>query len=435
MDTIFDLIHRQNELPKGNIYKKVIKNNTYFYHQYRESGKNYSIKLNNDEVAPLKEQIEERKVIEKNIKALLKNGNREIELSTFAKEYTGYVMSGNIVVAEFNKGVLVPPTHKLCPLVIKRTNSIYEFLKSRSIDSGRTNSRLLRKVLNINVKDDTLVSLCSYAASISDNYWFKPKHSKLKYEDISFNNDIFFDTALKGIITVYPKKLILTPELTTNGSYEKGWRNIDGNWWLYKVGTINERYSEVFYSRLFEKLNLPTAHYEIDGNYIRTANFAKGVNFEPMVSLVGDNEDIEYIYDALNKINHQIALDYLRLITFDVVLNNVDRHNENCGILRDKETGEIISLAPNYDDNLSLISRNTTLIATEQEGFLSLFLKTIRKSKKIKKGLKEIEFPIITSNLLRSIHEEIGLEIEVDFEAIERYIMFRYETVIKAINK
>lgn len=435
MDTIFDLIHRQNELPKGNIYKKVIKNNTYFYHQYRESGKNYSIKLNNDEVAPLKEQIEERKVIEKNIKALLKNGNREIELSTFAKEYTGYVMSGNIVVAEFNKGVLVPPTHKLCPLVIKRTNSIYEFLKSRSIDSGRTNSRLLRKVLNINVKDDTLVSLCSYAASISDNYWFKPKHSKLKYEDISFNNDIFFDTALKGIITVYPKKLILTPELTTNGSYEKGWRNIDGNWWLYKVGTINERYSEVFYSRLFEKLNLPTAHYEIDGNYIRTANFAKGVNFEPMVSLVGDNEDIEYIYDALNKINHQIALDYLRLITFDVVLNNVDRHNENCGILRDKETGEIISLAPNYDDNLSLISRNTTLIATEQEGFLSLFLKTIRKSKKIKEGLKEIEFPIITSNLLRSIHEEIGLEIEVDFEAIERYIMFRYETVIKAINK
>lgn len=435
MDTIFDLIHRQNELPKGNIYKKVIKNNTYFYHQYRENGKNYSIKLNNDEIAPLKAQIEERKVIEKNIKALLKNGNREIELSTCAKEYTGYVMSGNTIVAEFNKGALVPPTHKLCPLVIKRTNSIYEFLKSRSIDSGRTNSRLLRKVLNINVKDDTLISLCSYAASISDNYWFKPKHSKLKYEDISFNNDIFFDTALKGIITIYPKKLILTPELTTNGSYEKGWRNIDGNWWLYKVGTVNERYSEVFYSRLFEKLNLPTAHYEIDGNYIRTANFAKGVNFEPMVSLVGDNEDVEYIYDALNKINHQIALDYLKLITFDVVLNNVDRHNENCGILRDKETGEIISLAPNYDDNLSLISRNTTLIATEQEGFLSLFLKTIRKSKKIKEGLKEIEFPIITSNLLRSIHEEIGLEIEVDFEAIERYIMFRYETVIKAINK
>lgn len=435
MDTIFDLIHRQNELPKGNIYKKVIKNNTYFYHQYRENGKNYSIKLNNNEIAPLKAQIEERKIIEKNIKTLLKNGNREIELSAFAKEYTGYVMSGNTVVAEFNKGVLVSPTHKLCPLVIKRTNSIYEFLKSRSIDSGRTNSRLLRKVLNINVKDDTLISLCSYGASISDNYWFKPKHSKLKYEDISFNNDIFFDTALKGIITIYPKKLILTPELTTNGSYEKGWRNIDGNWWLYKVGTVNERYSEVFYSRLLEKLNLPTAHYEIDGNYIRTSNFAKGVNFEPMVSLVGDNEDIEYIYDCLNKINHQIALDYLRLVTFDVILNNVDRHNENCGILRDKETGEIISLAPNYDDNLSLISRNTTLIATDQEGFLSLFLKTIRKSKKIKEGLKEIEFPVIASDLLRSIHEEIGLKIDIDFETIEKYIMFRYETIIKAINK
>ena len=43
--------------------------------------------------------------------------------------------------------------------------------------------------MNINVKDDTLVSLCSYAASITDNYWFKPKHSKLTYKDIAFNFD------------------------------------------------------------------------------------------------------------------------------------------------------------------------------------------------------------------------------------------------------
>ena len=435
MDTLFDLLHRKNELPKGNVYQKVIKNNVYFYHQYRENGKNYSIKLNEAEVNTIKKQIEERKSIEKDIKQLLSNGNKEIELSTFAKEYTGYVMSGNTVTAEFNKGVLVSSTNKLCPLVIKRTKSITEFLKSRSIDSGRTNSRLLRKVLNINVKDDTLVSLCSYAASISDNYWFKPKHSKLKYEDISFNNDIFFDTALKGIITIYPKRLILTPELTTNGSYEKGWRNINGDWWLYKVGSAFERYSEVFYSRLFEKLNLPTAHYEIEGKYIRTNNFAKGVNFEPMVSLVGDNEDIEFIYETLNKINHNIALDYLRLIAFDVTLNNIDRHNENCGILRNRKTGEIISLAPNYDDNLCLISRTTTLIADEQEGFLNFFLKTIRKSKEIKEGLKEIEFPKINLDLLESIHNEIGLDIDIDFQSIGNYILFRYSDIMKAINK
>ncbi len=422
-------------MPKGNVYQKTIKNNVYFYHQYRENGKNYSIKLNEAEVNTIKKQIEERKTIEKDIKQLLSNGNKEIGLSTFAKEYTGYVMSGNKVTAEFNKGVLVSSINKLCPLVIKRTKSITEFLKSRSIDSGRTNSRLLRKVLNINVKDDTLVSLCSYAASISDNYWFKPKHSKLKYEDISFNNDIFFDTALKGIITIYPKRLILTPELTTNGSYEKGWRNINGDWWLYKVGSTFERYSEVFYSRLFEKLNLPTAHYEIESKYIRTNNFAKGVNFEPMVSLVGDNEDIEFIYETLNKINHNIALDYLRLIAFDVTLNNIDRHNENCGILRNRKTGEIISLAPNYDDNLCLISRATALIADEQEGFLNFFLKTIRKSKKIKKGLKEIEFPKINLDLLESIHREISLDIDIDFQSVGNYILFRYSDIMKEINK
>ena len=435
MDTLFDLIQRKNELPKGNIYKKQIKNNSYFYHQYRENGKNYSIKIKEEQVEPLRKQIEEREDIERKIKELLKGGNKEIELSESAKNYTGYVMSGNIVTAEFDKGTLVSPIHNLCPLVIKSTMSLFQFLKSRCIDGGRTNSRLLKKALNINVKDESLISLCSYAASISDNYWFKPKHSKLKYEDVSFNNDIFFDTALRGIISIYPKRLVLTPELTTNGSYEKGWRNINGEWWLYKVGTKNERYSEVFCSRLFEKLGLPTAHYEIEGNYIKTKNFASDVNFEPMVSLVGDNEDIEFIYDALNKINHKLALDYLRLISFDVILNNVDRHNENCGIIRDRKTGNIISLAPNYDDNLCLISRSTTLIATIQEGFLSLFLKTLRNSKEIKEGLREIIFPSITMDLLKSIHEEIGIEVDIDFDSIGKYILFRYNTIQKEINK
>lgn len=435
MYTLFDLIQRKNGLPKGNIYKKQIKNNSYFYHQYRENGKNYSIKLKEEQIEPLRKQIEEREDVERKIKDLLKNGNKEIELSKSAKTYTGYVMSGNIITAEFDKGMLVSPIHNLCPLVIKRTGSLFEFLKSRCIDGGRTNSRLLKKVLNISVKDESLISLCSYAASVSDNYWFKPKHSKLKYEDISFNNDIFFDTALRGIISIYPKHLVLTPELTTNGSYEKGWKNINGEWWLYKIGTKNERYSEVFYSRLFEKLVLPTAHYEIEGNYIKTKNFAGNVNFEPMISLVGNNEDIEFIYDTLNKINHKLALDYLRLVAFDVILNNVDRHNENCGIVRDKQTGEIISLAPNYDDNLCLISRSTTLIATIQEGFLSLFLKTIRNSKEIKEGLKEIAFPLITMDLLRSINDEIGIKVDTDFDLIGKYILFRYNAILSEINK
>ena len=435
MKTLFDLIHKKNTLPSGNIYKKVIKGNTYFYYQYRENGKNYSKLIKENEIKTLLDGINERKEVEKEIKKILAFGNREIELSDFAKEYTGYLMRENDVVASFEKGLLVSGNNQLLPLVFKRTKFLTEFLKSRSIDSGRTNSRILRKILNINVKDDTLVSLCSYAASITDNYWFKPKHSKLKYEDITFNNDMFFETALKGLITIYPKKIILTPELTTNGSYEKGWKNENGEWWLYKVGTKEEIYSELFFSTLFEVLGLPTAHYESYPPFIKTKNFACNVNFEPMVYIAGDNEDSIFIFELLNKINHEIALDYLRLIVFDVVLYNVDRHNENCGILRDRKTGEIVSLAPNYDNNLCLISRTKELNLKKNEGFLDLFIKNIRKSLNFKKALQEVSFPNIDENILETVQKRINFYIDIDFKQIKEFILLRYNYILEEINK
>lgn len=41
----------------------------------------------------------------------------------------------------------------------------------------------------------------------------------------------------------------------------------------------------------------------------------------------------------------------------DVLCFNVDRHTNNYGILRDRESGEIVSMAPNFDNNMGLIFR------------------------------------------------------------------------------
>ena len=433
MENLYDLINKKNNLPQGRIYKKNIKGKTYFYHQFSNQGKRYSKIIKKEDFDELNKQILERLEIEKQIKEILKNGNKDIALSKSARELTGYVMKEDKVVAEFNQGNLISYNEDLCPLIIKRTKRLEPFLKYRSIDSGRTNSRILKKILNINIKDNNLISLCSYAASISDDYWFKPKHSKLKYKDISFNNDMLFDTSLKGLISIYPNKIILTPELTTNGSYEKGWKNNNGVWWLYKVGNKNEIFSELFYSRLFEKLNLPTAHYEYDGKYILSKNFAEKENFEPMVALVGDDEDYKTIYHELNKINHDIALSYLRLCFFDVVLNNVDRHNENCGIMRDKKTGKIVSLAPNYDDNLCLISRIETLPLSTNEGFLNMFVSFIKNNEEIKKAYQEIDLPSINKDIIEEVLDEINFD--VDRKNIVSYILLRYKTLIDLISK
>ena len=51
----------------------------------------------------------------------------------------------------------------------------------------------------------------------------------------------------------------------------------------------------MFICRLGEKLGFKMAHYEIDGPYIRSEDFTEGekVNFEPVRSLVDDNDDYQ----------------------------------------------------------------------------------------------------------------------------------------------
>lgn len=336
-------------------------------------------------------------------------------------------MMGDKVVAEFNNGELISYKENLLPLIVKRTHSLLAFLKTRVIDTSRTNARLLKKAMNIHEETDELLSLCSYSASLTDNYWFKPKKSKLKYKDVSFDSDIYFDVALKGIMSFYPRKISPSPELTTGGSYEKGWRKIGEEWWLYKAGTDNEKFSEMFYSTLFEELGLPTAHYELDGEYIKTKNFVEDVNYEPMVSIMGDDESYEHVLYKLLTLDKNIAMQYMVLIYYDVLLNNIDRHNENYGLIRDRKTGEILSLAPNFDDNLCLISRSTKLDSSNKEGLLSYFIKFLKSNLNAKQLLKEANLDIIDDSLLDRCFKRIS--IKVDEESIKTFILSRYKYI------
>ena len=52
----------------------------------------------------------------------------------------------------------------------------------------------------------------------------------------------------------------------------------------------------------------------------------------------------------------------------------MDRHTENFGLLRDVETGNIISLALNYDNNIALISKGyPSDVTRENDGLIRFF--------------------------------------------------------------
>lgn len=425
MKTLSELIKELSTLPLGNVYKKLINGKTYYYHQYFLNNRRISTIVDNDKLPILFEQIKRRKELEKEI-AYIRSKQKTFSLSKSANELTGYLMSGNKVVAAFDKGILTSIDEKHAPLVILRTHSIQEFLKLRTIDMSRTNARILKRVLNIHIDEDYKASLYSYALSIVDNYWFKPKNSKIKYQDIEFLDDSYSDVSLKGDTTISLYKNQLTPEITTSGSFEKGWRYINKEWWLYKNGTKKQMVAELLASKFACLIGLDTAIYEFDNGYIRTKNFVNKMNFEPLAGYLGDNDEFNFVFDKLFSLSKDIAKQYLLLTFFDCVINNIDRHNENIGFMRDRKTGKIISLAPNFDNNLAFYMHDDiSLNQPKKDGMIKLYINFLKNNSNAKELFKSISFKNITKVEINKIIDDLPLDIEISMtlseEIFDRY--------------
>lgn len=420
-----NIINELNHLPKGYISKKKIRNKTYNYLQYLDNGVIKSDYVSENNFAEIYNGLLKRKEIEKKIKEEINKGNKLPKISNNLKSLTGDLMMGNELVASFINGEITYINENKCPLYIKRTKNLKGYLASRVIDSSRTNSRILKKAMEIKDKEDYLISLYAHGAVITDNYWFKAKQSKLKYEDIEFKDDTYADLALDGVIYFFPKSPRLSPQITLGGSFEKCWKRIDGKWYLYKKGNKQEIFSEIFCSGLAKALNIANASYQYEEPYIKTENFASKYNFEPMSSIAGDDDSYDNVFNSLNTYGITIQKQYLKLIWFDSLVNNVDRHNENCGLLKDKKTGKVISLAPNFDNNMALIARSNVLnLDPSKDGFIKLFKKFI-SDKKIQQLYKEIDIPVINKKIIKEILSSIP--IKEDEELICEYILNRYK--------
>jgi hypothetical protein len=425
---IKNIIEQLQLLPKGYISKKVIKGNDYYYLQFIENGKIVSKYIRHVDLPEIEKQIEKRKELERLLKKF--KNNHVFSLSVNSKSLTGYLMNEDKICAKFKNGSLVYINEKTAPLYIKRTRDIASFLSNRILDLSRPNARILLKQLGIDEKKEEYIALYAHGATIQDHYWFKALGSSKKYNDIRFDSDLYADIALKGKIMQLKGLGSPSPEFTNIGSFEKCWRKIDGKWWLYKAGKEDEIFSEYFVYKLAKNLGLPVAEYELDGEYIRSLNFADKYNFEPMFALAADNENYDYIFQILFEINKEIAKQYILLLWFDAIVYNLDRHNQNYGLMRDRTSGKIISLSPNFDNNLALLAYNKTLDQLpEKEQFLNSFIKFIERNFEAKKLYIEIEFPLLTKDIIENIFDEIP--IKKDKEKIASFILNRFKYLSK----
>ncbi len=348
---------------------------------------------------------------------------------------TGTLMSEDRPIAKIKNGLIVDADDELLPLYLKRTKDAAGWIASRAIDSHRTNSRLLKKALRLRTTDDVQTALSVNAATITDRYWFRQEGSTAVYEDIRFKENYFDRLALCGDPDSFSLGPSRTPELTNTGSFEKCWRLIDGKWWMYKSGNAEEIFSELFICKLGEKIGFNMAHYESDGQYIRSKDFTDGasVNFEPIKSLAGDDDDYANCFRILNDLSPELAKQHLVLIWMDTVCYNMDRHTENFGFLRDVRTGKILSLAPNYDNNIALIARSyPSDVSREHDGLIRFFREFVTNCKKAKEMYRQMKLPEITGAIIDECMNEIPIEVNREF--IRAFILNGQERVKEIIS-
>lgn len=334
----------------------------------------------------------------------------------------GNVMSRDMIVAEIKNGSVVSMDEARIPFKL-RSGDFNGWLSSRAIDSHRTNSRLLKKALRLTNLDDAELVLNVNACTITDTYWFRPEGSHLKYDDVRFTFNQFDKLALYGDPDSFNNPNSRTPELTNIGSFEKCWRFDNGEWWMYKQGSDTERFSELFTYKLGCALGFDMAEYALDGECIKSRDFTKGarMNFEAADGLVGSNDDYAVNFEAFLKLSPECARGYLAIIYLDTLVFNMDRHTQNYGVLRDVDSGRVICMAPNFDNNIALISRGYHKnILRDNDMLIKLFTGFLAENGKARELFAEINRHPVTTEILVQIADSIP--INVDKEHIVRFI-------------
>lgn len=173
----------------------------------------------------------------------------------------------------------------------------------------------------------------------------------------------------------------------------------------------------------------------LDGEYIRSKNFTDGTdyNFEPLSSLMDKNDDYGDCFDCISAISFVLAEEYLKLICMDSICYNMDRHTENLGFLRDVRTGEIVSVAPNYDNNIALISRGyPSSTNRENDGLIRFLEEFIIQNPAAREMYRNMKLPQITQEIIDECLAEIP--IEADRKFICEFILSGQSIVGKIIN-
>lgn len=287
------------------------------------------------------------------------------------EELSSHVVNSDLLPF-FLRGIIEEPSKGKAKDYYKTSSAnilaIKDYASSRVLSLSRDNAKQIYAACGISQDNsiDNRVAIClkCKGISVNDAYWFKEENSKDTWDSVNVRTNslsTIVDVALGGkqpTITTPPN----CPELTTKGLFKKAWTRENSELYLLKsdrMSDFSNTRAELLASQILDCTNVPHVSYkkaEYEGMLI-----AKSKNFVlPGQSFVEAHEVMKYCKDL--HVDYSSAMlntfgsTFANIAIVDYLIQNTDRHDQNYGFLMDNNTGHIVSVAPLFDHNQSLIA-------------------------------------------------------------------------------
>lgn len=207
----------------------------------------------------------------------------------------------------------------------------------------------------------------THCLSLTDTLWVKSDRESVTWKDVNLYENNFDEVVSKlsfdgnGLFGI--QMPTTSPELTTNGAYDKCWLNEKDGIHLIKTGSEGARntglepYGEVLASQVFEKLckSVKYSLRKFDGHVVSDCKIftSQEFGYRPISMFYKDKLTLPKLLEIYRDFGCED--DFLRMVVADCITLNCDRHFGNFGFMVNNDTFERTVLNPCFDFNMAFV--------------------------------------------------------------------------------
>lgn len=207
----------------------------------------------------------------------------------------------------------------------------------------------------------------THCLSLTDTLWIKSDRETVTWKQVNLYENNFDEVISKlsfdgnGLFGI--QMSTSSPELTTDGAYDKCWLNQKDGIHLIKTGSEGARntglepYGEVLASQVFEKIcnSVKYSLKRYDGRIVSDCKLftSQKFGYRPIALFYKEKLTLPRLLEIYREFNCED--DFRRMIVADCITLNCDRHFGNFGFLVNNATFERTVLNPCFDFNMAFV--------------------------------------------------------------------------------